>query len=50
MLTLGVTDFVDGQIRGMIKQLRNQVGTYLVKEPGKESGTNLVDKLGATEA
>ena len=35
MLTLGVSDFVDGQIRGMIKQLRNQVGTYLVKEPWK---------------
>ena len=35
MLTLGVSETVDGRIREMIKRLGNQVGTYLVKEPWK---------------
>ena len=35
MLTLGVSETVEGRIREMIKRLGSQVGTFLVKEPWK---------------
>ena len=35
MLTFGVSDTVDGQLRGQIKRLGSQVGQFIIKKPWK---------------